>query len=444
MLSGGLGVSLDEGEGVVDEGLGDTVVLGVDPLQGDLLLEVGHLGQVEQLGFAGVLAALAGALKAHHLVGLTGDGGLHSGLAGQEGLVNIGAGGHVRPAALEEGELNAPDLSAGLLLDHTGQQSRQTAQLSVSEAVGGGGLGLRDEGAVGVVDALRHGHDAVAVFLVNGVHIGQELVHVEVHLGQVDQVGRAARYTGQSGGASQPAGVTAHDLNDGHHTGVIHPGVLVYLSAGGGDILGGGGEAGAMVGAEQVVVNGLGHTHDAALVAHLLHILGNFVAGVHGVVAAVVEEVAHIVFFENLQDTLVVGVVLVGVRNLIAAGAQLGGGGVEQQLQLLGVLLAHVVQLVVEHSLDAVSRSVYGGDVGTVQSGADDSVGAGVDDRGGAAGLTDDQGALQCVAHVDYLQIQNILCGMGDNLDRNIIAKTSALVNGKNSRPCLDFWGRWW
>ncbi len=66
-------------------------------------------------------------------------------------------------AALQQGQLDAADLGAGLFLDHVGQQSRQTAQLGVAEAVGGGGLGLGDEGAVGVVDALGDGDDAVAV-----------------------------------------------------------------------------------------------------------------------------------------------------------------------------------------------------------------------------------------------------------------------------------------
>ncbi len=157
-----------------------------------------------------------------------------------------------------------------------------------------------------------------------------------------------------------------------------------------------------MVGAKEVVVNSLGHTHDAALIAHLLHILGDLVAGVHGVVAAVVEEVTHVVLLENLQNALVVSVVHVGIGNLIAAGAQFGGRGVEQQLQLLGVLLAHVIELVVQHALDAVGRAVDGGDAGVIESGADHAIGAGVNDRGGAAGLADDQGATQ-LFHVELL-----------------------------------------
>ena len=80
-------------------------------------------------------------------------------------------GGHVRTAALEQGQLDATHLCAGLLLDHIGQQRRQTTQLGVAKAVGGRGLSLGNEGAVGVVDALGDGHDAVA--LVPGVDVAR-------------------------------------------------------------------------------------------------------------------------------------------------------------------------------------------------------------------------------------------------------------------------------
>ena len=64
-----------------------------------------------------------------------------------------------------------------------------------------------------------------------------------------------------------------------------------------------------MIRAEQIVVNGLGHAHNAALVAHRLHILVDLIAGVHGVVAAVIEEIAYIVLLEDLKDTLVVRII---------------------------------------------------------------------------------------------------------------------------------------
>ena len=69
----------------------------------------------------------------------------------------------------------------------------------------------------------------------------------------------------------------------------------------------------------------------------------------------------------------------------------------EQQLQLLGVLLAHVIELVVQHALDAVGRAVDLGDDAAVQGGPDHAVGAGVDDGSGAAGLADDARASQFI-----------------------------------------------
>ena len=245
------------------------------------------------------------------------------------------------------------------------------------------------------MDALRHSHDAVALAIVDLSDILQELLHVKIHFGQVDQVWSAAHHSGQSGGGGQPAGMAAHDLHDDHGAGVIDPGVLVQLHAGGGDVLGGAAVAGAVVRAGQVVVDGLGHPDDVAGVAHLLHVLADLVAGVHGVVAAVVEEVAHVVLLEDLQDAAVVGVVLVRVGQLIPAGAQGGGGGVLEQIQLGRVLLAHVVQFVGQHPFDAVGSPQNPGDLGGGQGGLDDPLGTGIDDRGGPAGLADDAGAFQ-------------------------------------------------
>ena len=62
VLLGSVGLALDEGQDVVDELLLHAVAGLVDPLAGDLFLEVGHDVQGLQGGLAGV-AALAGALE---------------------------------------------------------------------------------------------------------------------------------------------------------------------------------------------------------------------------------------------------------------------------------------------------------------------------------------------------------------------------------------------
>ena len=309
-------------------------------------------------------------------------------------------------AALQQAQLNGPDLDAAQgSLHHIRQTGSQAAQLGMAEAVGAAGLRLGNEGAVGIVDALGNGNQAVLLLAVDPLHIGNKRIHIEVHLGQVDQIRAVALDARQSGSGGQPAGVTAHALHDGDHAGVVHLAVTADLHEGGGDILGCGSKAGAVIGAGQVVVDGLGHAHDPALIAHLGHVLGDLVAGVHGVVAAVIEEVAHIVLLENLQDPLVVGVVHIGIGNLVAAGAQGGGGSVEHVLQLLGIFLVHNHELIIQHALDAVERAVDLGDAGIFQTGLDHAVGRAVDNRGRTAGLTDDQRADKILfGHIGYLQ----------------------------------------
>ena len=150
-----------------------------------------------------------------------------------------------------------------------------------------------------------------------------------------------------------------------------------------------------MVGAEQVIVNGLGHAHHAAVVIHRLHVLIDLVAGVHGVVAAVIEEIAHVVLLEHLQNALIVGVVQLRVGDLVPAGAESGGGGVFQQAQLLGILLSHVEQSVIQDAHDTVLRTQHLCDSAGLQRRVDHAVGTGVDNGSGAAGLPDNTCAAQ-------------------------------------------------
>ena len=85
---------------------------------------------------------------------------------------------------------------------------------------------------------------------------------------------------------------------------------------------------GAMVCSEEVVVNGFRNSHDAALVTDFLHIFTNLIAGIHRVVAAIIEEVAHVVLLEDFQDALIIGVIHIGISQLVAAGTQSSKRGV--------------------------------------------------------------------------------------------------------------------
>ena len=255
-------LALDEGEGIVNEGLADAVALGGDPVQGDLALGVGGLGEGDELGLAAIAAGVPGAVQGHHLVREAGGGCLYCGLSRQIGLPHVGQGGQMRTAPLEQGEFNPPYFNPQGPLHGLSQQGGQPAQLGMAEAVGGRGLGLGDKGSVPIVNALGDGHQAVAGVLIDPLYVGQKGLHGEIHLGEVDEVGAGPGPGGQPGGTGQPAGMAAHDLHDHHSPCVIDPGVLVKLHAGGGDVLGGAGIAGAVVGAGQVVVDGFGDPDD--------------------------------------------------------------------------------------------------------------------------------------------------------------------------------------
>ena len=150
-----------------------------------------------------------------------------------------------------------------------------------------------------------------------------------------------------------------------------------------------------MIGAEQVVVNGFGNAHDAAFIVIFHHEFGDFIAGVHGIVAAVVEEIANVVFLKDLQDAAVIGIVHIRVSQLVAAGAQRGRRCVAQQLQLSGIFFIHDIQLIIQHAFDTVGGAVYLGNLLAFQRRLNGAQRAGIDDRRRSAGLADDTSSLE-------------------------------------------------
>ena len=150
----------------------------------------------------------------------------------------------------------------------------------------------------------------------------------------------------QSGAGCEPACVPAHDLNDRYHLGIVNIGVFVYLHAGGRNELCSTAEARAVIGAEQIIINSFWYTYDTAFIADPLHVAAYLIAGVHGVVAAVIEKVPYIIFLKCLEYLNIIGFILVWVGYLVPARAKLGGGSVEQQLELVILFFAHIKKLV--------------------------------------------------------------------------------------------------
>ena len=134
----------------------------------------------------------------------------------------------------------------------------------------------------------------------------------------------ADTFRSESAGRRNPAGVPAHDFKHEYlgrcpcHRGDI----VASLADRGGDILGDRTEARAAIGMGQIVIDRFRHTDAHNRVAHFLGDLRNLPRRIHGIVAAVVEEIADIVRLENLDQAFVLRTVLLQALQLVAAGTK--------------------------------------------------------------------------------------------------------------------------
>ena len=290
-------------------------------------------------------------------------------------------GAALEQAGFRDADLGARDIGA----DDFGEGVAGTTELGVTKGVRGGVGG--HVVAVLIDEALGDDDEAELLALEDALYVFDALGLIERDLGKVDEVGRILRVIltlGEGGSGGDPAGAATHDLDDGDEVALTH-GLVVGgdFADAGGDVFDGAGVAGAVVGAGQVVIDGLWHADHAELVALGLGELGDFVGGVLGVVATDVEEIADVVGLEDLEDAIKVGLFL----EFEAAGAQSGAGRVFERADLLLRLRSEIDQVLVEDAEHAVQRAVDLFDTFMVQRFRDEARDAGVDNRGGAAGL---------------------------------------------------------
>ena len=112
--------------------------------------------------------------------------------------------------------------------------------------------------------------------------------------------------------------------------------------------------------------------------------------------------------FEHVEDDPVIGLVHVGIGELVAAGAELGCRGIGEILQLRRVLEAHIVKRIGQYAGNAVIGAQHLGDLLRVESGTNGAVGRSVDNGSRAAGLTDDAGADEFVCHEKITSKTNV------------------------------------
>ena len=103
-------------------------------------------------------------------------------------------------------------------------------------------------------------------------------------------------------GGSEPAGVSAHDLNKEDFAFLVGTDVEDKGFEGVDDIEGGAWEAKGEVSAHKVIVYGLWDTHDLEVKAFLFGKVAKSHAGIHGVVSAIDEKTVDVMFLEGFHD----------------------------------------------------------------------------------------------------------------------------------------------
>ena len=254
---------------------------------------------------------------------------IHGRAAHHERLVDIHAGGQMGRASLQCAELHGPGLAADLGAYHVGQIVGGAGELFVPKCVHVVRISrlLADIAAIGQLDALGDGHHHGVLLLQEISHLIHEIRNVEGKLRQENHIGTAAVLAlGQRGGAGQPAGVAAHDLDDRDQFLLIGESKPIAddLLGGGGDVLGRAPIARRVVRQSQIVVDGLRHAHEFLGLSRQDGVIGQLLDRVHGIVSADVDEALHVQLVEDLENLHVDLLVLVDGRQLVAAGAEKG------------------------------------------------------------------------------------------------------------------------
>ena len=230
---------------------------------------------------------------------------------------------------------------------------------------------LTNVSAIGKMNSLGHRDNDVGMLFESRSYVSKELVHIEVSLGKVNEVGSdSVYYSSDCCRSGKPARITSHDLNDGNRLCGVYRAVADDLLHGGCDIFSRRAKAGCMVGNDKVIVDGLGNTDDPHLVIVSLGILGKLCNGIHRIVSANIEEVSDVVFLEYLKELFVNLVALSYLRKLLTARAKRRRRCVFKLCYKLVVLkkLGKIYESFLKKSLNAVLHSVKSLDSATVNA----------------------------------------------------------------------------
>ena len=252
----------------------------------------GHLNwfEFDLVGVWGV----GGSLENGHHAALTFEKGFDAGFATGDSGVDVDFGG--KDGGGTHG--GAKDSNAGWEMEvflHAGLEGIGNAfELSVAECVDV--IALDTD-----VDAFAEGHYRIAFLEIDAAKVLIELLLVELDLWEKDEVWAAFFWESIRGG-SEPAGVSAHDLNKEDFAFLVGTDIKDKGFEGVHDIEGGAWETKSEVSTHKIIVDGLWNTHDLKVKAFLFGEVAKSHAGIHGVVATVDEKTVDVMFLEGFHD----------------------------------------------------------------------------------------------------------------------------------------------
>ena len=246
------------------------------------------------------------------------------------------------------------------------------------------------------VEPLAEHHQAPAGPTQLVVDLVGQLLERAGALGQVNLQRHLSPGIGQPGRGRNETDLAAHRLQHQHRIGrararILFVGVLDHVHP----VTGHRPVAGRVIdelkrAVAHVVVDRLGHADGHKVQPALVGQQGDLVGRVHGVVAADVEQVAHVVGPQHVDHAL--EILVLPLLQLVAACADGTGGRREpQQGHLFGRLGREIEQLLLEHALDTVPGAVDRPDGPKAACSLDDPLQTAVDDRGRPATLGDHQ-----------------------------------------------------
>ena len=210
-------VALNQGTDIIHKILRHIRAILGDPCTRHKLFAVGDLVDVVNAR-RGLIRIIGNAVNNDHAPAVALVCSLDCGAADHERLVNIHAGGDMGGAALKRAEFHRAGLAAHLAADQVGQEGRRAGELLVTKGIHviRAAAGLADIGAIRQTDALGNGDEHGILVRKQVANLAEEGFDIKGNLGEIDEINALAILAlGQRGSAGQPAGIAAHDLDDG-------------------------------------------------------------------------------------------------------------------------------------------------------------------------------------------------------------------------------------